>query len=51
MSKKHSRAHFRGSNYFRQRIALSILSGKAIEIDDIRANFDEPGLRGALTFS
>lgn len=46
MSTKNNRLFFRGSNYFRQRITLSILSGKAIEIDDIRADFDEPGLRG-----
>lgn len=46
MKGKYDRLVFRGSNYFRQRIALSILSGKAIEINDIRSELDEPGLKG-----
>ncbi|CAE6474970.1 unnamed protein product, partial [Rhizoctonia solani] len=34
-----------GHNYFRQRIALSILSGKAVRIDAIRPDDQNPGLR------
>lgn len=37
---------FQGSNFLRQRLILSILSGKAVHIVDIRKNDDEPGLRG-----
>ncbi len=36
---------FRGSSCFRLRIALATLSGRAIRIDDIRANSETPGLR------
>lgn len=36
---------FRGCQQFRQRLLLSTLSGKAIRIDDIRANDQSPGLR------
>ena len=36
---------FRGSSHFRQRIALSTLSGKAVRIDDIRHRDEAPGLR------
>lgn len=36
---------FRGSSHFRQRIALSTLSGKPIRIDDIRHREEAPGLR------
>ncbi|XP_069700303.1 RNA 3'-terminal phosphate cyclase-like protein [Periplaneta americana] len=36
---------FKGSNYFRQRLVLSTLSGKPIRIKDIRSQDDEPGLR------
>lgn len=43
---KGNRLVFKGSNYMRQRIALSVLSGKPIEITDIRSNSDEPGLKG-----
>ncbi|CAE6438477.1 unnamed protein product [Rhizoctonia solani] len=36
---------FTGHNYFRQRITLSILSGKAVRIDGIRPDDQNPGLR------
>eukprot|EP00878_Enallax_costatus_P027957 GHUV01030150.1.p1 GENE.GHUV01030150.1~~GHUV01030150.1.p1 ORF type:complete len:340 (+),score=113.22 GHUV01030150.1:498-1517(+) len=36
---------FRGCCQFRQRLILSTLSGKAIRIDDIRAQDQSPGLR------
>lgn len=38
--------NFQGSNFLRQRLVLSILSGKCVHIVDIRKNDDEPGLRG-----
>lgn len=37
---------FKGSNYMRQRLVLSIVSGKSIKITDIRTREDEPGLKG-----
>ncbi|XP_075228720.1 putative RNA 3'-terminal phosphate cyclase-like protein isoform X2 [Lycorma delicatula] len=36
---------FKGSNYMRQRLLLSVVSGKAIRITDIRTRDDEPGLK------
>ncbi|KDN35148.1 hypothetical protein RSAG8_11836, partial [Rhizoctonia solani AG-8 WAC10335] len=36
---------FTGHNYFRQRITLSIISGKAVRIDAIRTDDQNPGLR------
>ena len=36
---------FKGSEHFRQRLALATLSGKPIRIDDIRADDQNPGLR------
>lgn len=36
---------FRGCQQFRQRLLLSTLTGRAIRIDDIRANDQSPGLR------
>ncbi|CAH0380906.1 unnamed protein product [Bemisia tabaci] len=35
---------FKGSNFFRQRLILSVLSAKPIRITDIRSKSDEPGL-------
>lgn len=37
--------HYKGSSYFRQRLVLSVLSGKTIKITDIRKLDDEPGLK------
>lgn len=38
---------YHGSNFLKQRLILSILSGKAVQIVDIRSDDDdEPGLRG-----
>ena len=36
---------FRGSQHFRQRLVCSTLSGKAICIRDIRAKYQDPGVR------
>ncbi|OMJ23135.1 putative RNA 3'-terminal phosphate cyclase-like protein [Smittium culicis] len=36
---------FQGHLYFRQRIAMSILSGIPVRIDEIRSDLDTPGLR------
>jgi len=36
---------FKGSNYLRQRLVLSTLSGKPVRIKEIRSQDDEPGLR------
>uniref|UniRef100_A0A1B6CPZ4 RNA 3'-terminal phosphate cyclase domain-containing protein n=1 Tax=Clastoptera arizonana TaxID=38151 RepID=A0A1B6CPZ4_9HEMI len=36
---------FKGSNYFRQRLLLSALTGKPIQISEIRSQDDEPGLK------
>lgn len=38
--------NFHGSNFFKQRLILSVLSGKPIHIVDIRKDDDEPGLKG-----
>lgn len=37
---------FHGSNFLKQRLILSILSGKSVHIVDIRGQDDAPGLRG-----
>lgn len=37
---------FHGSNFLKQRVILSLLSGKSIQIVDIRKDDDEPGLKG-----
>lgn len=37
---------FQGSNFLKQRLILSILSGKSVHIVDIRSQDDSPGLRG-----
>ncbi|EGN93302.1 hypothetical protein SERLA73DRAFT_98058 [Serpula lacrymans var. lacrymans S7.3] len=37
--------HFSGHQFLRQRLVLSILSGKAVRIDKIRADDKDPGLR------
>ncbi|XP_073998338.1 probable RNA 3'-terminal phosphate cyclase-like protein [Rhodnius prolixus] len=36
---------FKGSNFMRQRLVLSVLTGKCISISDIRSSDTEPGLR------
>lgn len=41
-----SLSKFQGSNFFKQRLILSMLSGKAIHITNIRSDVDAPGLRG-----
>lgn len=37
---------FHGSNFLKQRLILAILSGKSVQIVDIRSEDDKPGLRG-----
>lgn len=36
---------FHGSNFLKQRLILSMLSGKSVQIVDIRSSDDSPGLR------
>lgn len=36
---------YKGSNFFRQRLLLATLSARAIRIENIRSNHDDPGLR------
>ncbi|KAM3957172.1 RNA terminal phosphate cyclase 1 [Aphomia sociella] len=36
---------YKGSNFFRQRLLLSTLSGRAVKIEEIRSGHDDPGLR------
>lgn len=38
--------HFSGHQHLRQRLVLSILSGKHVRIDKIRPEDKNPGLRG-----
>jgi RNA 3'-terminal phosphate cyclase-like protein len=38
--------HFSGHQHLRQRLVLSILSGKYVRIDKIRSDDKNPGLRG-----
>lgn len=44
-TKKGNILQYKGSNFFRQRLILSVLSGKSIQITDIRTSEDEPGLK------
>lgn len=44
-TKKGSILQYKGSNFFRQRLILSVLSGKTVQIIDIRTTDDEPGVR------
>lgn len=37
---------YRGSNFLKQRLILSTLSGKPVRIVEIRSNDHDPGLRG-----
>lgn len=46
MSKPSHSLSFKGCNHIRQRLVLSTLSGKPIEITEIRHRDDEPGLKG-----
>lgn len=39
---------FNGHQHLRQRLVLSILSGKNVRIDKIRTEDKNPGLRGAV---
>ncbi|XP_022120918.2 probable RNA 3'-terminal phosphate cyclase-like protein [Pieris rapae] len=36
---------YKGSNFFRQRLLLSTLSGRSVKIEEIRSTQDDPGLR------
>ena len=37
---------YEGCNFFRLRLVLGTLSGKSVKIKNIRANEDDPGLKG-----
>jgi len=37
---------YEGINFFRQRLILSVLSGKPVVIKSIRSKSDKPGLQG-----
>ena len=39
---------FQGHQYLRQRLLLSVLSGRPIKIEKIRSEQSEPGLKGIL---
>jgi hypothetical protein len=43
-----STLHYSGHLHFRHRLVLSVLSGKALKIDKIRPDDNNPGLRGML---
>lgn len=43
--KKGNTLFYKGSSFLKQRLVLSVLSGKPVRITDIRALDDEPGLR------
>ncbi|KAF8921170.1 18S rRNA biogenesis protein [Mucidula mucida] len=45
MAQAGSLVHYSGHQYFRHRLALSILSGKPVKIDKIRSDDKNPGLR------
>lgn len=40
---------FSGHQYLRQRLVLSVLSGKPVRIDKIRSDDKNPGLQGPFT--
>lgn len=44
-TKKRGILQYKGCSFFRQRLVLSVLSGKPVQISDIRTNEDEPGLK------
>lgn len=46
MSDNSSIFTFKGCNFMRQRLLLSLVSGKILRITDIRTREDEPGLKG-----
>jgi len=43
---QHNVLIYKGSQAFRMRLLLSILSGRAVKINEIRSMQDEPGLKG-----
>jgi RNA 3'-terminal phosphate cyclase len=49
MAKNTDLLEYEGANFLRQRVVLSILSGRAVRIKNIRTAHDEPGLRGKHT--
>jgi RNA 3'-terminal phosphate cyclase-like protein len=48
MAHSGSLIHFSGHQYLRNRLVLSILSGKPVRVDKIRSEDKNPGLRGEL---
>lgn len=45
-----SLVNFSGHQYLRQRLVLSILSGKHVRIEKIRSEDKNPGLRGMSSY-
>ncbi|XP_017772592.1 PREDICTED: probable RNA 3'-terminal phosphate cyclase-like protein [Nicrophorus vespilloides] len=45
IAKVHNTLVYKGSNFFKQRLVLSVLSGKPVRIVEIRSMADEPGLQ------
>lgn len=41
---------FEGCNFFRQRLAYSLLGGHSVTISEIRSCDDEPGIKGRYSF-
>ena len=41
---------YEGCNYLRYRLILSTLSGKPVQITNIRPSSDDPGLKGYLKY-
>lgn len=41
---------YEGCNFFRQRLVISTLSGKTVRIKNIRAEEDDPGIKGDDSF-
>ena len=50
VAKKENCLIYRGSNGFRMRLILSVLSGRPVKINDIRCMDDFPGLRGKFFY-
>ena len=40
---------YEGCNFFRQRLVLATLSGRPLRIKKIRADHDDPGVKGDTT--
>lgn len=49
MAQPNALIHFSGHQHLRNRLVLSILSGKHVRIDKIRSEDKDPGLRGVFS--